>query len=250
MLGEKNFNTFGTEMQVIAYRNSNDIDVMFLDSHGYVYQHNTMSNFKRSTIKNPFDPILFGKGYLGIGKYKTSDDKKMTAAYRTWRDMFTRCYNKEHHSYYPLSDVCEEWMNFQNFAEWYYANQYEVKGRLHIDKDILYPGNKFYSPYHCLLVPQRINMLFTNKSNKRGLPNGIKRSGNKYQVQYNTQHLGATDTLEKAYELYAKRKKEIIVEVANEYRDRIPNKVYQALLNYEVRIENDKNYTSTTESNI
>ena len=144
----------------------------------------------------------------------------------------------------------EEWMNFQNFAEWYYANQYEVKGRLHIDKDILYPGNKFYSPYHCLLVPQRINMLFTNKSNKRGLPNGIKRNGNKYQVQYNTQCLGSSDTLEEAYELYAKRKKEVIVEVANEYRNIIPDKVYQALLNYEVRIENDKNYISTTETNI
>ena len=62
---------------------------------------------------------------------------------------------------------------FQNFAKWFDDNKYEVDGRLHIDKDILYPNCKIYSPETCLLIPQRINMLFLNKPNKRGLPNGI-----------------------------------------------------------------------------
>ena len=30
--------------------------------------------------------------------------------------------------------------------------------------------------------------------------------------------------------------------IANEYKNKIPEEVYNALLNYEVRIENDKNY--------
>ena len=71
-------------------------------------------------------------------------------------------------------------MNFQNFAQWYDNHKYECDGRLHIDKDIKYPGNKLYSPYHCILVPQRINMLFSNKLNKRGLPNGIDKNKKGY----------------------------------------------------------------------
>ena len=72
------------------------------------------------------------------------------------------------------------WHNYQNFAQWFNENRYDVEGRLHIDKDILYPGNKIYCPDTCLLVPQRINMLFLNKPNKRGLPNGIIKSSDKY----------------------------------------------------------------------
>lgn len=35
-----------------------------------------------------------------------------------------------------------------------WTNKYECDERLYIDKDILYPGNKVYSPDTCLLVPQ------------------------------------------------------------------------------------------------
>ena len=61
----------------------------------------------------------------------------------------------------------------QIFSDWSDENKYKCGERLHIYKDILYPGNKIYSPDTCILVPQRINLLFMNKPNKRGLPNGI-----------------------------------------------------------------------------
>lgn len=245
-LGEKNKNKSGTEMQIIAYRNCADIDVMFLDEHGYVYRHNTYTNFKKGSIKNPYDPISIGIGYLGDGIYKATEGSLDLPTYAIWSSMLSRCYSeRKKSSYFGTSTVCTEWLNYQIFAEWYEKRKYEVEGRLHLDKDILYPGNKFYSPYHCLLVPQRINMLFTNKENKRGLPNGIKKVGNKFYARYNNEELGSADTVERAFKLYAERKKEIIVEVANEYKGIIPNKVYQALLDYEVRIENDKNYVGS-----
>ena len=49
-------------------------------------------------------------------------------------------------------------------------------------------------------------------------------------------------TLEEAYYEQTKKKKEAIVQVANEYKNIIPEKVYNALLSYEFKIENDKNY--------
>ena len=239
-------NTNGTLMKIIAYRSSNDIDIEFLDKHHYVKTHTTMSNFNSGSIKNPYDLTLHGIGYIGEGKFKAKISKRNIPEYDCWKSIIERCYwadkQIKNKAYYMISEICEEWKNYQNFAEWYHENKYDVEGRLHIDKDILYPGNKVYSPYHCLLVPQRINMLFVNKQNKRGLPNGIKKDGNKYYAKYNSTELGSADTVEKAYELYAKRKKEEIIKIAEEYKKIIPNKVYEALLNYEVRMENDKNY--------
>lgn len=242
-LGEKNKNHFGTEMQIVNYKDSSDIDVMFLDDFYYIVKHTTYVNFKRGNITNPYDPTVAGIGFEGNGKYLKYNNKIMNPSYMSWSSMINRCYARENDvAYYNVSSVSKEWFNFQNFANWYDENKYDVEGRLHLDKDILYPGNKIYSPSHCLLVPQRINMLFTNKKNKRGLPNGITKYKNTYYATYNFEELGHSSDLYKAYALYAKRKKETIVKIANEYKDIIPDKVYQALLNYEVRIENDKNY--------
>lgn len=105
---------------------------------------------------------------------------------------------------------------------------------MHIDKDILYKNNRIYSPHTCLLVPQRINMLFMNKPNDRGLPNGIAPTKNtgRYTTEYNEKHLGTFDTVEEAAIAHDKAKKKAVIEVANEYKDKIPDKVYQALINW------------------
>ena len=89
--------------------------------------------------------------------------------------MINRCYHSKDRfsAYYGTCTVCEEWLNFQVFADWYETHEYPVNERLHLDKDILFAGNKEYAPKKCMLVPQRLNMMFMNKPNKRGLPNGI-----------------------------------------------------------------------------
>lgn len=55
---------------------------------------------------------------------------------------------------------------------------------------------------------------------------------------------GYKSTLESAFELYAKIKKDAIVKIANEYKDIIPKKLYKALLEYNVLIDIDKNYVA------
>lgn len=66
-MGEIRKNTFGTDMQIVAYRTSDDMDIKFLDKDGYIFQHTTYSNFKTGQIKNPYDRCIFGIGYLGEG---------------------------------------------------------------------------------------------------------------------------------------------------------------------------------------
>lgn len=62
---------------------------------------------------------------------------------------------------------------------------------------------------------------------------GVKPSNNgKYSVRYNHKHLGTFNTIEEAAIAHDKAKKKAVIEVANEYKDKIPDKVYRALINW------------------
>lgn len=239
-------NNKGTPMKIIAYRGQADIDVEFLDDFHYVKRNTTYTNFIRGQIKNPYDKTIANVGYLGVGEYIGSKNHIHTTEYSIWEEMLIRCYSNtekhKHSSYYNISTVYEDWHNFQSFARWYDNNKYECEGRLHLDKDILIPGNKIYSPETCLLVPQRINMLFLNKQNKRGLPNGITKSKSGYVARYNGNIIGFYKSLKLAFYAYAAEKEKTIKEVAEEYMHIIPEKLYNAMNEYKVLIENDKNY--------
>lgn len=248
MLGEINYNRYGTPMKIIRYGSSNDIDVMFMDEHNYIVKHAVYQNFKKGNMKNPYDKSVYGIGYLGVGEHQTKINNKRVRAYNIWHSMIGRCYEESrshiYEAYYDICTVSSKWLCYQNFADWFESNKYECEGRLHLDKDILYPGNKIYSPDTCLLVPQRINMLFTNKENSRGLPNGIMQVNDKYSAKYNNIELGIYDSLEEAYAVYAIEKEKHIKQVADEYKDKIPEYVYEALYRYKVDIRNDKNLTA------
>lgn len=243
--GEVRKNNFGTLMKIVCYRTSDDIDVEFQDDYHYVKKHSSYVNFRRGNIKNPYDKTRYGVGYLGVGKHTASIDGEYNYIYDLWADMLNRCYNPKGNllAYYGKCAICDEWLNFQNFGDWYEENEYKVDGRLHIDKDILYPNCNIYSPKTCLLVPQRINMLFSNKTNSRGLPNGILQTkSGKFIARYGGTELGTYDTIDIAYGVYANKKEATIKRIAEEYKNVIPKKVYDALCSYKVLIANDKNY--------
>ena len=187
-------------------------------------------------------------GSIGKGEYNSIKDSK---AYMVWKGMLDRCYNEKYRNKYRTyidCEVCEEWLCFQNFAEWFYENYYEIEGEeIHLDKDILMKGNKMYSPDTCIFVPKRINSLFTKCDRARGsLPVGVRyrRDTNKFRVECSTQKngvkhrvsLGQYDTVEEAFEVYKQFKENYIKEVAEEYKNKIPVKLYEALIDYEVEI--------------
>lgn len=241
-LGERSFNSFGTEMEIIQYNKSNDIIVMFLDEYK-TKVHTIYQNFKDGNVRNPYDKTIFGVGYIGIGKYDIYDNCIKRRSYQTWQNMLKRCYDNKtqnKQSTYIGCVVCGEWHNYQNFAEWYDKNYYELDGcRMHLDKDILGNGCKIYSPETCIFVPQRINMLFVAKSKSCDcdLPTGITRTflsdGTiKYNSMYNGKHIKTFDNLSDALYNYNLKKKEHIKQVADEYRDKIPTRLYKALIEW------------------
>lgn len=244
-LGEVRENNFGTPMKIIKYRKASDLDVQFLDEHRFVKEHITYSRFKLGQVKNPYDKSMYGIGYLGIGQHKASINCIHTQENDAWKCMIERCYcgeRKEHMSYFKNCTVCEEWFNYQNFAEWYSNNKYDVDGRLHLDKDILMPGNTLYAPDRCLLVPQKINEQFHYSPKNNGLPTGVRSAGDRYSAFCNSKNLGTYATVEEAHKAYSREKERIIKQVADEYKDIVPLKVYEVLYSYKVKLENDKCY--------
>lgn len=230
-------------MKIIRYGGWEDIDVQFQDEFYYIKEYQTYSNFKSGVIKNPYDRTVFGVGYVGVGEYKTKENGRFTIYYQQWKNMLLRCYVKvERHRAYENAKVCEEWLNFQVFAKWYDEHYYKIEESLQIDKDIKYPGNTIYSPKTCILIPQKINLMFINQSNNRGLPNGIIKQRKGYLAKYNNERLGVFDRLEEAYHHRSKRKKEVIIELANEYKSVMSKYVYDIVVGYNLDIRNDRNY--------
>ena len=242
-IGEIRKNTNGTKMQIIAARKKSDIDIQFLDEYGYIAEHQVYQNFKTGQLKNPYDRTVFGVGYIGVGNYRTGTKHRTPIQY-VWHGMIERCYSEKlsymHPAYYGKVTVCEEWHNFQTFGKWYDNNFYDIgEGRMHMDKDILEPGNTIYSPDTCIFVPQRINELFTIRNRKvDGLPQGITiTNAGKYHALYGGLNLGTYNTLEEAFVKYAEEKENTIKEVAEEYKSRIPLKLYDAMMKYKVTYE-------------
>lgn len=239
-LNEENSNTFGTLMRIIEYNNTNDIVVEFQDK--YKFQKKTnYTNFKMGRVKNPYDKTVFGVGCLGYGQYKSwRDSKGSTKTYLAWINMLQRCYadmNNKYASYYKIVTVCDEWLDFQNFAEWYESHYYDIPNeRLHIDKDIKSKENKVYSPDTCILIPQSINEVFRKNNRKKidaDLPETIKRSGEEYQVTFRGESLGTYKTIEECLEKYNSKKILYIKELVEEYKSLLPNEVADILLQWQ-----------------
>ena len=153
-----------------------------------------------------------------------------------------RCYDKksqEKQISYKNTIVCEEWHNFQNFAEWM-ENNYnpETMKGWQLDKDILIKGNKIYSPETCSFVPKEINTLILKSYKKRGeLPIGVRAlPSGRYQARTANKVYGTFDTPEEAIQAYKTAKEKHIKEVADKWRGKITDQVYQAMYNYKVEI--------------
>ena len=240
------YNKFGSKMTIIKYRNANDIDILF-EEYNWITKHSSYNNFKNGLIKCPYDKSIYGLGYIGEGKYKSRKDGKMTKCYSEWIGMMQRCYDSvslEKNSTYKDCEVEEYFFNFQNFGKWFEKNYYECnEEQMHLDKDILVKGNKVYSPDTCIFVPQTINKLFVKCDKARGsLPIGIyyDKERDKYTAgcHFNGKRkfLGRFDTPEEAFAIYKQFKENTIKQIADEYKDLIPEKLYNAMYKYEVEI--------------
>lgn len=88
--------------------------------------------------------------------------------YNCWTNMLKRSYNEKeltkHPSYLGCS-VVPEWHYFMTFKSWMESQDWEGK---QLDKDILFPGNKIYSPETCVFVDAKVNTFILESTATRG----------------------------------------------------------------------------------
>ena len=237
-IGKKYKTKQGYIATILEYINKNNILIVFDDG---VEVRCMFENLKRGSVKNPYHKSVYGIGFIGIGKYKSCKNGVKNTTYVTWSGMLRRCYNERERSKqesYKNCLVSKEWHNFQNYAEWYEKNYVE---EFEMDKDILIKGNKIYSPETCCFIPQEINTIFGNREKSRGkYPIGVRLSGKKYHARLfknkKYYHLGTFDTPEEAFQAYKVAKEVYIKEVADKWRKKIIDKVYQAMINFQINI--------------
>lgn len=249
-IGTENINNQGLKMKVIKYNNYSDIDVQFED--GLIIKNRNYNDFKKGSIKNLFYPQVYGVGFIGEGKYRASIKGKHTKCYLMWKSMLERCYSeklKQRNPTYKNCKVDKYFHNFQNFAEWFDKNYYEIEGEtMCLDKDILCHNlnlkNKIYSPYTCLFVPKSINSTILKCDKSRGnysVGVHFEKERNKYvavcSINRRAKFLGRFDTPEEAFECYKEAKENEIKRIADLYKYKIPEKLYNELYSYKVEID-------------
>ncbi len=197
-------------------------------------------NWSKQTAKR----VMYGVGYHGI-LYTNSNEE----SYKRWHWIMNRCYSNAIHELQPEykdCTVCEEWLNYSNFKLWYEQHIVEIRiydEAFELDKDILIKGNTVYSSETVCFVPKMINSLFTNgKKNRGDYPLGVYFDKDKKKYIANMSFagknikLGAYETVEAAFLRYKEYKEDFIKDIAEQHKDKIPDKIYQAMMNWQIEI--------------
>ena len=251
-VGCKNVNNQGHQMEIIEYNGCLDILVMFDNDKNNIVR-TKYDLFKSGAVNNPNHIGKFG-GIIGK-RIGVNSNKEIKKSYDVWNSMHTRCNNSQYHELEPTYKdkyVCEDWIYYNKFKEWFDKNYYNLGEEcMQLDKDILVKGNKVYSPETCIFVPQRINNLFTKTDAKRGeYPIGVYYKTKEKQLTSGMSYLdengkkkyrgfGYFNTVEDAFNCYKTNKESYIKQVADEYKSKYPNfpqKLYDAMYGYEVEI--------------
>lgn len=244
LIGTKYVTNEGYEVIIVDYQDSRHVTIEFENGYRTI---NTFSNIQHGRIKNPYHKSVLRVGYIGeIDLVLTK-----SSIYKSWLGMMNRCYSEDQKKKYPSTINCtisKEWHSFPVFVKWYKENYYEVGNEkmaiINIDRE-----NKFhYSPDTLIFAPRVIKNILNPerlKNNEKSCPVGVSynKERNKYEaycssifVKTNKIFLGRYNTKEEAFYIYKENKEKYMKQVAEYYKDLVPEKLYKVLYNYKVNI--------------
>ena len=232
-VGEIGINHQNFLMTIIEYNSYRDVVVEFHDKYN-TRKHDEYFDFKKGHIENPSVHCL----YDHFIAYK-EDVKNNRLAFEKYRAMLDRCYGKQEGNNIVYKDckVSKEWRKFENFIEWFNENYYQIDNMsMDLDKDIFGDG-KLYSPNTCVFIPHKLNSQFARrKNNNKDLPLGvtIHKRGNG-NICYRVCILPKNqlyENIEEASNAYQSYIKQQYKDFAEKYKNIIPQKLYDALINF------------------
>lgn len=148
--------------------------------------------------------------------------------YRVWSGMLERCYSKKsliRRPTYAGCSVAKEWHLFSNFKRWMERQDWQEK---ELDKDILFKGNKIYSPETCVFIDGLTNTFtLDNTASRGGFPLGVSYDKSKESIiahccnpfTKKQENLGRFDTADEAHNAWKRRKHELALQLADLQKD-------------------------------
>lgn len=242
-VGTKYTTKQGCEVEILEYISYSKILIKFNDAVG-LEKFVSKKELLNGMIKNPYHPDVRGVGFFGEGPHVAKVGNEISKEYTHWSSMLSRCYYQKYHERFPTYIGCSvdpQWHNFQEFAEWC---QWQVgfgAPKSVLDKDLLLPNNKIYSPEACVFLPAKLNnLIVTQVKPGKNVPAGIsfQESSQKYIVSCaidgKNKNLGRYKCPKEAFKVYKDFKENLVKEKADEYKDQIDPRAYFALVNYKV----------------
>ena len=230
---------------ITSYLDSYNIGVKFVNTSYEMVTH--LGSIKSGKVKDPHSPSVYGVGVVGT-KYPTMINGRNTKEYGLWQNMLTRCYNDTYKKKQPTYEGCkvsDKFKSYEYFYEWCHEQIGFGYEGWQLDKDLLVKGNKVYSEYSCVFLPNEINLLLVKCTASRGeyligvywskTVNAFKATVRKNKG--GQKHLGYFKTELEAFNAYKTTKEAFIKELANKWKSQIDPKAYEALMNYEVNID-------------
>ena len=236
------------DFKVVKYNNARDVEVQFLNT-GYEATVE-LGSIRKGEVKDRYLPSVYGVGVIGE-RYPSTINGVQTKEYELWKGMLQRCYSDALKKKYPTYEGCEvsdKFKSYEYFYEWCnkqigFSNDGDGNP-FQLDKDLLIKGNKIYSESTCVFIPAEINLLlikrtasrgehligvYWDKANKAFIARVAKNKGKR-------EHLGYFKTEIEAFSAYKKAKESFVKEQANNWKGKIDERAYNALMNYTVEI--------------
>ena len=237
------------DFKIVKYNHSKNVEIQFTNTDFETTVQ--LGDIKIGNVKDPYVPSVFGVGISGI-KYPITTNGVKTKEYMLWKDMLRRCYSDDFKKKRPTYEGCEcseNFLHYEYFYEWCHKQigfGNEGNGNpFHLDKDLLVKGNKVYSEDTCVFIPPEINLLLVKHTPSRGKnPIGVywDKKANAFIAQVrkskgNREWLGYFKTELEAFKAYKIAKETFVKEQAENWKSQIDPRAYEALMNYEVGID-------------
>ena len=237
------------DFKILKYNNAKEVEIQFINTGFEVVVE--LGSIRKGKVKDPYSPSVFNVGVLGA-KYQTKINGVKTKEYVLWSNMLERCYSDNSKKKRPTYEGCEVGDNFRSYEYFYEWCQKQIGfdndgngNPFQLDKDLLIKGNRVYSESTCVFLPQEINSLLTKRTSLRGNHLiGVCWCNTKKafvaQVNKNKgkqEHLGYFNTEIEAFKAYKIAKETFVKEQAEKWKGRIDDRAYNALMNYEVNID-------------
>ena len=232
------------DFKIVKYNDYGNVEIQFLTTGYETVAH--LGSIRNGEIKDPYSPSVCGVGVVGT-KCPSIINGVQTKEYELWKSMLRRCYSDKYQKKYQTYEGCEVSDNFKSYEYFYeWCNKqigFDNKG-WQLDKDLLTKGNKVYSENTCVFIPAEINLVLTKCTASRG-EHVIGVCWHKARKAFMAQvgkgkgklkHLGYFKTETEAFNAYKQAKEVFVKEQANEWKGKIDDRAYNALMNYQVEI--------------